>query len=171
MSRYFRAAMIMCEGCKEWIPKRRRPCHRCGVIPLIPGPKRPVKARHTHTAKPRIILPALSDRSLTFVYLITDGKYCKIGFAKDLTRRLLTLQNATPYSLRLVDAVETAQPRALEAFLHGLFAAKHHRNEWFKLIGIEEWRTQVEAAKALLSTATSSGISSTQQDQLNTGSI
>lgn len=163
--------MIMCEGCKEWIPKRRRPCHRCGVIPLIPGPQRPVKTRQTHTAKPRIMLPTLTDRSLTFVYLITDGKFCKIGFAKDLARRFQALQNATPYELRLVDSVETNDPRALEAFLHGLFAAKHHRNERFRLIGIDEWKVKLGEAQSLLTTTISSAISSAQQDSLNTGSI
>lgn len=166
--------MIMCQGCKEWIPKRRRPCHRCGVIPLIPMPQKP-KTKPHKTPKPvpartpRPTLPVLSDRSLTFVYMITDGKFCKIGFAKDLVQRLRALQNATPHDLRLVDAVETDQPRALESFLHGLFAANHHRNEWFKRITIEEWKMKIDEANSLLSTTTSSGISSAQQDRFNTG--
>jgi hypothetical protein len=89
-------------------------------------------------------------KSAGIVYLITDGNYCKIGFAKDLAVRLETLQLATPYKLWVVDAVETNDVRGLEAFLHGLFAAKHHRNEWFTLITLPEWQAKVARAQQLL---------------------
>jgi hypothetical protein len=116
-------------------------------------------------------VPTLTGRDNTFVYLITDGKFCKIGFAKNLKVRLCTLQNATPHDLRIVDAIETDQPRALEAFLHGLFANKHHRNEWFKRITIEEWKLAVDQANSILSTAISSAFPSMQQEVLNNTSI
>jgi hypothetical protein len=87
---------------------------------------------------------------MSFVYLISDGKFSKIGFASNVARRLQTLQNATPYDLRIVATVETADPRGLEAFLHGLFAAKHHRNEWFRRITVEEWDRNVARAQQLL---------------------
>jgi hypothetical protein len=85
-----------------------------------------------------------------FVYLITDGTFCKIGFTKDLAERLETLQRATPYDLSVVDAVKTADVRGLEAFLHGLFASKHHRNEWFTSITLAEWQQKVAYAQRLL---------------------
>lgn len=85
-----------------------------------------------------------------FVYLITDGTFCKIGFAKDLQQRFKTLQLATPYDLRIVDAVKTSDVRGLEAFLHGLFASKHHRGEWYTLITEAEWKGKVTYAQRLL---------------------
>ncbi len=91
-----------------------------------------------------------AGQSIGVVYLITDGNYCKIGFAKDLTVRLKTLQLATPYDLWVVDAVGTGDVRGLEAFLHGLFAAKHHRNEWFTFITPDEWSRAVSKAQRLL---------------------
>lgn len=178
MAQYFRTAVITCSNCSLEIPKRRKPCSGCGVIPLIPKPAprrswvpKPAQPSQRRWAdRPDIDLPVLSDRSKTFVYLITDGTYCKIGFAKSLAQRFTALQNATPHALSLLDAIETSEPRMMEKFLHGLFARKHHRLEWFKLITIREWEAAVETAKELIETTISSGISSAQQDQLNTGS-
>lgn len=180
MARYFRTALMECSNCGAEIPKCRKPCSGCGVIPLLPkpAPRRSWVAKPERVPSPRrwpdrpdIDLPALSDKALTFVYLITDGTFCKIGFAKNLTQRFLALQNATPYALSLVDAIETPEPRMLEKFLHGLFARKHHRLEWFKMITIREWEANVKTAQEMIETTISGGISSAQQDELNTGSI
>jgi hypothetical protein len=100
--------------------------------------------------KPRKPRGVPAGRHVGTVYLITDGTFCKIGFAKDLAARLQTLQNATPYELRVVDAIQTDDVRGLEAFLHGLFAAKHHRNEWFTNITLTEWRAKAAHAQQLL---------------------
>jgi hypothetical protein len=91
-----------------------------------------------------------SGQSPGFVYLITDGKYCKIGFAKNVEQRFKTIQLATPYDLRIVDAIKTNDVRGLEAFLHGLFAGKHHRGEWYTHITEAEWKSKVAYAQRLL---------------------
>lgn len=170
MSRYFQSALATCSRCHLSTPRSSKACVHCGTyVPSrvrVSSPVRPVKR-----VDPRPALPALSDRALTFVYLITDGTYCKIGFAKDLALRFQALQNANPHNLSLIAAVETTQPKTLERLLHGLFAKKHHRNEWFRLITLDEWSAKLGEAETLLAATISSGIPQMKQEALNSGSI
>lgn len=138
--------IVTCSSCKGYRYALSKACHRCGdLTPIVPEVE---PERIPKPIKPAV--PMLNDRNASFVYLISDGTFSKIGFAKNLTTRLSSLQNASPYELQVVDAIETTEPRALEAFLHGLFARKHHRNEWFTHISIDEWRSKVVRAQELL---------------------
>jgi hypothetical protein len=76
---------------------------------------------------------------MAHVYLISDGTYCKIGFASNLAVRFTAIQNASPRNLSVKAFVETSRPRELERILHGLFAKKHVVREWYKSISKEEW--------------------------------
>jgi hypothetical protein len=137
--------IVKCENCKGYRYALHDVCHRCGhQKPKIAAAPQKRKVRG------RLVVPALTNRDASFVYLISDGTFSKIGFAKNLASRLAALQNATPYELQLVASVETCEPRALEAFLHGLFARKHHRNEWFTHISPPEWSSKLAHALALL---------------------
>ncbi len=138
--------IVKCDNCKGYRYRLRDDCHRCGHRYELADPPK----KRTKETRPRIVLPVPANRDMSFVYLISDGKFSKIGYAQNVARRLQTLQNATPYNLRIVATVETGEPRGLEAFLHGLFAAKHHRNEWFRLITVDEWDRNVAKAQQLL---------------------
>lgn len=143
--------LIACLGCKELVFRGCKRCPRCGLAEFASCEERPKKPRLIEPAKnPRISIPFAVNSSVSYVYLITDGAFCKIGHTGNLQQRLQNLQNATPHDLSLVDAVETSEPMALEAFLHGLFASKHHRLEWFKHISMAEWRSKVATAQSLL---------------------
>ena len=66
------------------------------------------------------------------VYVITDGKYFKIGYTDGAVEtRIDTLQTGNPNRLILV--YQMAGSRALEKELHGIYAAKRLSGEWFDL--------------------------------------
>lgn len=71
-----------------------------------------------------------------FVYFISEGEYTKIGFARDIEKRLKDLQVANPRKLWIVSFVPCLteyHARKIEKFLH--HSLKFHRvhGEWFKL--------------------------------------
>ncbi len=66
------------------------------------------------------------------VYVITDGKYFKIGYTDGAVEaRIDTLQTGNPNRLILVH--QMVGNRALEKELHGTYAAKRLSGEWFDL--------------------------------------
>jgi hypothetical protein len=66
------------------------------------------------------------------VYVITDGRYFKIGYTDGAVEaRIDTLQTGNPNRLILVH--QMAGGRALEKELHGAYAAKRLSGEWFDL--------------------------------------
>ncbi len=70
------------------------------------------------------------------VYVVRQGIAAKIGYAKNLQRRLTDLQIAHPAPLIVVGYIETATVREaqqLEHRLHRQFADERIRGEWFRL--------------------------------------
>ncbi len=67
------------------------------------------------------------------VYLIRCAHAYKIGFARDVARRLEALAISCPIPMSLVYAVETNRFRQLERHLHKRFADRRIRGEWFEL--------------------------------------
>lgn len=65
------------------------------------------------------------------VYLISDGRYTKIGVSKNVGKRLKSLQTASPRRLYLVG--QTPGSEALERQLHERFAPQRVHGEWFDL--------------------------------------
>jgi hypothetical protein len=69
-----------------------------------------------------------------FVYLLKCeiGPY-KIGRAKEVSERIKTLAIQLPFDVRLVHHFPADDCVAAEAFLHGRFADRRLRGEWFDL--------------------------------------
>ena len=66
------------------------------------------------------------------VYIVTDGKYFKIGYTDGAVEaRIDALQTGNPNRLILVHQMDGG--RALEKELHGAYAAKRLSGEWFDL--------------------------------------
>lgn len=68
------------------------------------------------------------------VYVISNGKYYKIGIAKDMKARLATLQTGNCDQLTVVAYCEVADKQAayaLESRVHTCLAKHKIRGEWF----------------------------------------
>lgn len=71
---------------------------------------------------------------MSFVYIISDGEYYKIGFTTgEVQKRVLSLQTGCSSSLSIIKAIETEYPDVLEKELHRRFHHKWIRGEWFDL--------------------------------------
>jgi hypothetical protein len=79
--------------------------------------------------------PNSSPRKTGCVYFIAapELRRVKIGYARDLPRRLSALQVSSPCPLVLVAAVATDDPAGLERKLHKRFAHLRIQGEWFGL--------------------------------------
>jgi hypothetical protein len=67
------------------------------------------------------------------VYFIQCLEYTKIGCSADVEKRLLGLYCDNPYPMRVLALIYTRKNGYLEGYLHRMFEAKRHRNEWFEL--------------------------------------
>lgn len=72
-----------------------------------------------------------------YVYFIQSGKKgpIKIGKAKNIEKRMASLQTANAYKLHLVALIRCETCRhalALESKLHGLFKDQRLHGEWFR---------------------------------------
>ena len=68
-----------------------------------------------------------------FVYLITDGPLVKIGYSKDVDRRLRDLQTSTGHNLSVTAYMKGT--RQDEKALHRRFKAHRAKGEWFRIEG------------------------------------
>jgi len=69
-----------------------------------------------------------------FVYLIkSDENLYKIGYSKNVNKRLKQLKTANPNNLQIVETYKSAFPRKLENYLHNIFKHKRVSGEWFDL--------------------------------------
>lgn len=72
-----------------------------------------------------------------YVYFVLnpDSNAIKIGFAKDVKKRLTALQTSSPSQLELLGVIKTQSARTaqqLEGTLHQQFAQLHISGEWFR---------------------------------------
>ena len=72
-----------------------------------------------------------------FVYFIfnEDSNAIKIGIAKNLARRMMSLQTSSPAILRLIKSIQVGgskEAAELEKSLHKQFAQLRLAGEWFK---------------------------------------
>lgn len=85
------------------------------------------------------------DNPKVYVYFISDGEYVKIGVAKDLSKRLISLQTANARKLELLFAIPTNGEKSafeLERILHNQYSHYVVNGEWFNIlhhIVIDEW--------------------------------
>ena len=70
-----------------------------------------------------------------YVYLIEDinNNTYKIGVAKDIDKRMQSLQTGNVCQLRLVTSFKTEYPYRLESMMHKSLEQYREHNEWFGL--------------------------------------
>lgn len=79
---------------------------------------------------------ARKENPITWIYAITGcGRRHKIGFAKNIKRRLTNLQTSSAETLRVTAAIPVHHTgaRALEARLHSELGIYKIRGEWFEI--------------------------------------
>ncbi len=62
------------------------------------------------------------------LYIISDGKYCKIGESEHIDQRMKTIQTYNPKDLQLLCSVESLS----ESNLHYRLGEYNIRGEWFE---------------------------------------
>ena len=77
-------------------------------------------------------LKRITSNRKGFVYFVQSvgGEAIKIGFAKDVRKRLRALQGASPYQLKVLLVLEGGQK--FETELHRKFKKSKLMNEWYK---------------------------------------
>lgn len=72
---------------------------------------------------------------MTYVYFVTDGDFIKIGIAKDVKKRLQTLQTGNPKRLKVLKtiALQDDEARMQEENYHRKFRDYNACGEWFKM--------------------------------------
>jgi excisionase family DNA binding protein len=89
-------------------------------------------------AKPRLPDDEEPGEPTGFVYVIKAKNRVKIGYAKDVAKRLATLQTASPH--RLVVVVHFPGNIEMERRLHARFAKHRSTGEWFTIHqNIRDW--------------------------------
>ena len=69
--------------------------------------------------------------SAGYVYIVTDGKFCKIGKANDVAKRVSQLQTGNSTELKTLGSIVCEDAILVEKQLHMLFKDKCVRREWF----------------------------------------
>lgn len=103
-----------------------------------------------------------------YVYLIRMGrtKMYKIGKTNDPQGRLVSLQTASPYKLKLLHTFKADNASAAEESLHAKFHGVRLEGEWFKLtdaerdaiVSVKEYRDNCFVAGTLKVEADDGGI-------------
>lgn len=73
-----------------------------------------------------------------FVYLVSDGKYIKIGMTGNIKTRMIELQVGNPSKLELISLIPAKNKTAahkLEGSLHNIYSRFSKFGEWFDLLG------------------------------------
>jgi hypothetical protein len=65
------------------------------------------------------------------VYFIELNEFVKIGFTQSVKMRVMQIQYASPYKVKLLHA--TPGGKAEEEFIHAMFEADRVRGEWFRM--------------------------------------
>lgn len=60
------------------------------------------------------------------------GQYVKIGYTKSIEERIEAIQSHCPYTIYLIDSVNSRNASLEESELHKMFEHLRHRGEWFK---------------------------------------
>jgi len=71
---------------------------------------------------------------MTSLYLIKAGKNYKIGWTRNIQKRVVLFQTGNASRIKIIGDYPTNMPiQALEAWFHEAFRDKRVRGEWFKL--------------------------------------
>lgn len=71
-----------------------------------------------------------------YVYFISDGRYCKIGVAKNVIKRLGQLQTGNSQKLNIIKVIETHVPYLIENALHEFLKSKRINGEWYDILNL-----------------------------------
>jgi hypothetical protein len=82
---------------------------------------------------------AQTDRS-GFIYLVENEStdLCKIGYSKDVFRRVADMQVSNPIKIIILYRYFTIDAPKLESDLHKYYKLQHLRGEWFKLTSYQK---------------------------------
>lgn len=69
-----------------------------------------------------------------YVYFVSNGKYCKIGRAVDIDKRIESLRSGSSQPLQLITYLESIDYINLETQLHKLFAKYKIYGEWYDIL-------------------------------------
>jgi hypothetical protein len=72
------------------------------------------------------------NKSGVYVISVLD-KYYKIGSSKNIYNRILSIERALPFGIKVVKIIETKAYLTLEKFLRSKFKHKKIKTEWFHL--------------------------------------
>ena len=72
------------------------------------------------------------DKSLAYVYLFKCYNRYKIGISKNIERRLIQLQNNTPFPVEYIYAEKMFYARKCEKLLHIHYKKNRRKGEWFE---------------------------------------
>ena len=100
---------------------------RASVEQFADTPERPWQEWDAPETLPEIAAP----RNGGGVYFIQGAERVKIGFSRQVARRLVTLRNLSPVPLRLVGWL--AGDPCLERVIHQHFRHQRESGEWFRL--------------------------------------
>lgn len=76
-----------------------------------------------------------------FIYIVSDGKYCKIGKTNDMKKRLKNLQNGNPKKLDVIALYSFANEETtffIETKIHHKLKNYNVLNEWFYFENIQD---------------------------------
>jgi len=68
-----------------------------------------------------------------YVYLMTSGRFYKLGKSKSPDRRRSEVALLLPHDTETIHVIPTDDPDGIEAYWHNRFKDKHHRGEFFRL--------------------------------------
>lgn len=103
------------------------------------APSEPIALLHLkeHRHNLRKTFPALGNRCVGYVYLVTDGETYKIGQTGDVCSRMTVMQKKVGRPLQLLHVIQTSDRTRLENHLFDKFSDKHLGHEWFALTPVD----------------------------------
>lgn len=133
--------LIHCYSCFDKEMTKAELIARCIGCPYANTQDSEARTRRIYTNKHPFFIENIVDIEWDdpkyYVYLISDGKYIKIGITKDLQTRLRELQVANPNQLELICAIplkSEKDARDLEERLHHEYDEFYIRGEWFDIL-------------------------------------
>lgn len=109
-----------------------------------------------HQPKPRRKLPAWTGRSVVYMVGVEGEPFIKVGFASELSSRMVGMQVGSPKKL-LVLAVFPGCKKA-EAMFHRELQDHHVRGEWFDYAAARDLALRLEASRELRGSLLISGV-------------
>lgn len=103
------------------------------ILPLL-YPEEYKRLREKAVKSHEALSPVMEPDHSGLVYVIrADNGFCKIGYTKDVIKRLNQLETASPCELELIIVIKAEDMYELEKELHARYADRQKKGEWFAL--------------------------------------